>query len=65
MKGSYLISKARYDDSKGYIEYQLLEPLTQLLHNEGAWYRERDLNQGSCYDTGGSNDDFEDAQSMA
>ncbi|KAH4211223.1 hypothetical protein HBI56_115730 [Parastagonospora nodorum] len=63
MKRGYQISKARYDRSKGYTEYQLLEPLKQLLHNKGAWYRERDLNQGSWYDTGGSNDDFEDAQS--
>ncbi|EAT83363.1 hypothetical protein HBH56_196590 [Parastagonospora nodorum] len=47
MKGSYLISKSRFSRSKGYTKYQLLEPLTQLLHNEGAWYREKDLMQGS------------------
>ncbi|KAH6249273.1 hypothetical protein HBI40_206620 [Parastagonospora nodorum] len=47
MKGSYQISKSRFSGSKGYTEYQLLEPLTQSLHNKGAWYREKDLKQGS------------------
>ncbi|KAH4690723.1 hypothetical protein HBI23_144880 [Parastagonospora nodorum] len=47
MKGSYLISKSRFSSSKAYTEYQLLEPLTQLLHNKGAWYREKDLKQAS------------------
>jgi hypothetical protein len=43
VQGVYQVYKPRYSRSKGYTEYQLLVPLTQSLHNRGAWFRERDL----------------------
>jgi hypothetical protein len=43
VQGVYQVYKPRYSRSKGYTEYQLLVPLTQSLHNKGAWFRERDL----------------------
>lgn len=43
VRGNYEIKKSRYNRAGGYTEYQLLVPLTQELHNQGAWYREREL----------------------
>lgn len=43
VKGTYQVYTSRYSRSRGYTEYQLLVPLTQALHNKGAWFREKDL----------------------
>jgi hypothetical protein len=43
VRGSYQVHKIRWSKSKGYNEYQLIEPLTQVLHNNGAWIREKEI----------------------
>jgi hypothetical protein len=43
VRGSYQIHKLRWSKSKGHNEYQLIEPLSQVLYNNGAWIRERDI----------------------
>jgi hypothetical protein len=42
IRGVYQVYKSRYSRSKGHTEYQLLAS-TGSLHNNGAWFRERDL----------------------
>lgn len=45
VKGVYQIYASRYNQPRGFTEYQLMVPLTQVLHNKGEWYRERDLHR--------------------
>ncbi|OAK99934.1 hypothetical protein IQ06DRAFT_294321 [Phaeosphaeriaceae sp. SRC1lsM3a] len=47
VRGTYQVYASRYSRSKGYTEYQLLVPLTQTLHNKGAWFREKELRMDS------------------
>ncbi|KAF1844079.1 uncharacterized protein K460DRAFT_408385 [Cucurbitaria berberidis CBS 394.84] len=42
-KGSFIVDKSQYNSRGGYVEYQLLDPLTGGLHKNGAWIREKEL----------------------
>ncbi|OAL46256.1 hypothetical protein IQ07DRAFT_647864 [Pyrenochaeta sp. DS3sAY3a] len=43
VKGVYTVSVSQYNSRGGYIEYQLLDALTEKLYKNGAWVREKDL----------------------
>lgn len=43
VKGVFTVSLSQYNSRGGYVEYQLLDPLTDKLHKNGAWIREKDL----------------------
>lgn len=39
-KGIYQIYKSQYNSRGGFVEYQMLDPLTGQKHKHGAWFRE-------------------------
>lgn len=43
VKGVFKIQALQYNSRGDYVEYQLRDPLTDTLHRNGAWIRERDL----------------------
>jgi hypothetical protein len=42
-KGTYRVYIARYNRRGGFTEYQLMALEVKALHNNGSWYREKDL----------------------
>jgi hypothetical protein len=43
VKGTYRIYRAQYNRGGGFTEYQLMGLNSKALHNNGSWYREKDL----------------------
>ena len=43
VKGVFTVNSSQYNSRGGYVEYQLLDILTDKLHKNGAWIREKDL----------------------
>jgi hypothetical protein len=43
VKGTYRVYKAQYNRSGQFTEYQLMGRDTKALHNNGSWYREKEL----------------------
>jgi hypothetical protein len=42
-KGTYRVYSSQYNRKGGFTEYRLMALDTKVLHNNGSWYRERDL----------------------
>jgi hypothetical protein len=47
VKGVFTIHDRRVNKKGAYVEYQLRSTSTMELHENGAWVRERELNEGS------------------
>ncbi|KAH7401362.1 hypothetical protein BKA66DRAFT_450291 [Pyrenochaeta sp. MPI-SDFR-AT-0127] len=43
IKGVFTIDALQYNSRGDYVEYQLRDALTEQLHRNGAWIREKDL----------------------